>query len=83
MNDHPHVGPLVHHDEIPPWLHPLTSDVAAVSESVNNRGGGDRTRWAQLFMRDRRAAAVLVLFSGSWEAAGDHPGGVRPTPRCC
>ncbi|GAC00396.1 hypothetical protein GONAM_15_01030 [Gordonia namibiensis NBRC 108229] len=71
----PHVGPLVHPDEIPPWLHALTGDVDAVSESVNNRGG-DRTRWAQMFRRDRRAAAVLVLFSGSWEAADDHPGGV-------
>ncbi|SDU68352.1 NUDIX hydrolase [Gordonia westfalica] len=75
MSDEQHVGPLVHPDEIPPWLHALTGDVAAVTESVNNRGG-DRTRWAQMFHRDRRPAAVLVLFSGSWEPADDHPGGV-------
>ncbi len=75
MSNDSHVGPLVHPDEIPPWMHAMTGDVGAVSESVNNRGG-DRTRWAQMFRRDRRAAAVLVLFSGSWEAADDHPGGV-------
>ncbi|MEO9329644.1 NUDIX hydrolase [Gordonia aurantiaca] len=71
----PHIGPLVEEDSIPPWLRTLTRDVTAVTEAVNNRGG-DRTRWAQMFRRDRRSAAVLVLFAGSWDAADDHPGGV-------
>ena len=75
MSTEPHVGPLVGPEEIPPWLRTLAGDVFAVTEAVNNRGG-DRTRWAQMFRRDRRSAAVLVLFSGSWDAADDHPGGV-------
>ncbi|MFW0793618.1 CoA pyrophosphatase [Gordonia sp. CPCC 205515] len=53
----------------------LTDNVAAVTDSVMNRGG-DRTRWASMIGRNRRDAAVLVLVSGSWEAADDHPGGL-------
>ncbi|GAC67618.1 hypothetical protein GS4_08_02030 [Gordonia soli NBRC 108243] len=62
-------------DAIPPWLRTLTGNVDAVSEAVLNRGG-DRTRWAAKFSRNRRAAAVLVLFGGSWQSDPDHPGGL-------
>nr|WP_244970844.1 CoA pyrophosphatase [Gordonia jinghuaiqii] len=62
-------------DRIPPWLHTLTADVTAVRRSVENRGG-DRSRWASMLVPGKRSAAVLVLFSGSWDAADDHPGGV-------
>ncbi|MFT4127922.1 MAG: CoA pyrophosphatase [Gordonia sp. (in: high G+C Gram-positive bacteria)] len=71
----PQVGALVPDAQIPPWLRALTGNVGAVAESVLNRGG-DRTRWATMFRRNRRAAAVLVLISGSWDAAADHPGGL-------
>ncbi|GAA1482555.1 CoA pyrophosphatase [Gordonia sinesedis] len=70
-----HIGPHVDDDHIPPWLRVLTGDVTAVSDSVLNRGG-DRTRWAAMFQRNRRAAAVLVLFAGSWDADPEHPGGL-------
>ncbi|MDL9937535.1 CoA pyrophosphatase [Gordonia sp. ABSL1-1] len=69
------IGPLVAESEIPPWLRAMTANVDAVSQSVLNRGG-DRARWTSLAGRNRRAAAVLVLFSGSWDADPDHPGGV-------
>ncbi|AFR47085.1 NUDIX hydrolase [Gordonia sp. KTR9] len=68
-------GPLVSRDEIPPWLRALTDDVTAVARSVDGRGG-DRSRWASMLPTKSRAAAVLILFSGSWEAADDHPGGL-------
>ncbi len=68
-------GPLVPRDEIPPWLQALTDDVSAVRKSVDNRGG-DRSRWASMLPTNSRSAAVLILFSGSWESADDHPGGV-------
>ncbi|MYR08041.1 NUDIX domain-containing protein [Gordonia sp. SID5947] len=69
------VGPLVPTGQIPPWLRTVTGNVGAVTDAVLNRGG-DRTRWASMLGRDRRAAAVLVLVSGSWDAAADHPGGL-------
>ncbi|OUC81056.1 NUDIX hydrolase [Gordonia lacunae] len=68
-------GPLVPRTEIPPWLRALTDDVTAVTRSVDNRGG-DRSRWASMLRTKSRSAAVLILFSGSWESADDHPGGV-------
>lgn len=68
-------GQHVDTDRVPPWLRALTGNVDAVTESVLARGG-DRTRWVSMFRRNRRAAAVLVLFAGSWDAAADHPGGV-------
>lgn len=68
-------GPLVPRTEIPPWLRALTDDVTAVTRSVDNRGG-DRSRWASMLPTKSRSAAVLILFSGSWESADDHPGGV-------
>ncbi|WP_078111778.1 CoA pyrophosphatase [Gordonia sp. IITR100] len=68
-------GPLVPRDEIPPWLRALTDDVSAVTTSVDNRGG-DRSRWATMLPTNSRSAAVLILFSGTWESADDHPGGV-------
>ncbi|WP_132992407.1 NUDIX hydrolase [Gordonia zhaorongruii] len=67
-------GPQVRREEIPEWLRPVTDDVGRVTENVLNRGG-DRTRWATSF-RATRAAAVLVLFGGSFDAATDHPGGL-------
>lgn len=67
-------GMLTDRTEIPPWLRPVTDDPAAVNEAVLNRGG-DRARWAAAF-RAKRAAAVLVLFGGAFEAAADHPGGL-------
>lgn len=69
------VGPVVETARIPPWLRRLTDDVHGVSEAVLNRGG-DRTRWMQMLQRDRRLAAVLVLFAGSWDADPLHPGGL-------
>ncbi|AZG47433.1 putative Nudix hydrolase NudL [Gordonia insulae] len=71
----PHIGSLVPTAQIPPWMHRLTDNVTAVTESVLNRGG-DRTRWASMIGRNKRDAAVLVLISGSWDAAADHPGGL-------
>lgn len=68
-------GPLLPRTEIPPWLRALTDDVTAVTRSVDNRGG-DRSRWASMLPTKSRSAAVLILFSGSWESADDHPGGV-------
>ncbi|WP_029759807.1 NUDIX hydrolase [Gordonia hirsuta] len=68
------VGPLVDRAQIPPWLRPVTDDPAAVNESVLRRGS-DRARWASAF-RAQRAAAVLVLFGGDFDAAADHPGGL-------
>lgn len=70
-----HVGPLVGDEHIPPWLRALTGNVTAVSQSVLDRGG-DRARWAAMFQRNRRAAAVLVLFAGSWDADPEYPGGL-------
>lgn len=71
----PTVGPLVPDAEIPPWMRVLTGDVSAVTDSVLNRGG-DRSRWTALLGRNKRSAAVLILISGSWAAATDHPGGL-------
>lgn len=68
-------GPVVPTEQIPPWMRRLTADVTAVTDSVMNRGG-DRTRWASMLGRNRRDAAVLVLLSGSWDGAADHPGGL-------
>ena len=68
------VGPLVGLDEIPEWLRAVAEDPMAVNEAVLRRGG-DRARWASAF-RAHRAAAVLVLFGGSFDAALDHPGGL-------
>ena len=70
-------GPLVPAEQIPPWMRRLTDNVAAVTDSVLNRGG-DRTRWASMLGRDKRAAAVLVLIGGAWDEAVDHPGGLPP-----
>ncbi|MEZ5212376.1 MULTISPECIES: NUDIX hydrolase [unclassified Gordonia (in: high G+C Gram-positive bacteria)] len=67
-------GALVDRSEIPPWLRAVTDDPRVVNEAVLRRGG-DRARWASAF-RAQRAAAVLVLFSGAFEAAHDHPGGL-------
>ncbi|UEA60530.1 CoA pyrophosphatase [Gordonia otitidis] len=71
----PHVGQLVDTEQVPPWLRQLTGNVTAVTDSVLGRGG-DRTRWASMLRRDRRAASVLILFSGSWDADPDYPGGL-------
>lgn len=67
-------GALTDRSQIPPWLRPVTDDPAVVNESVLRRGG-DRARWATAFQA-RRAAAVLVLFGGSFDPADDHPGGL-------
>ncbi|WP_279099936.1 NUDIX hydrolase [Gordonia bronchialis] len=75
MSSEPTVGPLVDAAQIPPWLRGLTGNVDAVAQSVLNRGG-DRARWATMFNRNRRAAAVLVLFAGSWDADPQRPGGL-------
>lgn len=71
----PQIGALVDDAEIPPWMRALTDDVDKVSENVLNRGG-DRTRWAAMFNRNRRSAAVLVLFSGSWDPDPTRAGGL-------
>lgn len=68
-------GALVPEEQIPPWLRVLSGDVDAVADSVLRRGG-DRTRWTAMLQRNRRRAAVLILFSGSWAGADDHPGGL-------
>ncbi len=71
-------GPVIDDSQIPPWLHALTGDVAAVATSVANRGG-DRTRIAAMLMssgKRRRTAAVLILFAGSWDADPTYPGGL-------
>ncbi|MFT3716254.1 MAG: CoA pyrophosphatase [Gordonia sp. (in: high G+C Gram-positive bacteria)] len=68
------IGPLVGEDQIPHWLRTVADDPLAVNEAVLSRGG-DRARWAAAF-RAHRAAAVLVLFGGSFDAAADHPGGL-------
>ncbi|GAB17400.1 hypothetical protein GOEFS_031_00090 [Gordonia effusa NBRC 100432] len=69
-------GPLVDDAEIPPWLRPLTGNVTAVSDSVNNRGG-NRTRIAMMLQGGRRrSAAVLILFAGSWDLDPTYPGGL-------
>lgn len=73
----PAAGRLVPTEQIPPWMRRLTDNVAAVTDSVLNRGG-DRTRWASMLGRDKRAAAVLVLIGGAWDEAVDHPGGLPP-----
>lgn len=79
MTDHDEqvspVGPLVPTGQIPAWMRAVTGNVGAVTDAVLNRGG-DRTRWASMLGRNRRAAAVLVLISGSWDEAPDHPGGL-------
>lgn len=67
-------GALADRSQIPPWLRPVTDDPAAVNEAVLRRGG-DRARWAAAF-KAQRAAAVLVLFGGSFDPAADHPGGL-------
>ena len=69
------MGQLVDTEQVPPWLRQLTGNVTAVTDSVLGRGG-DRTRWASMLRRDRRAASVLILFSGSWDADPDYPGGL-------
>ena len=68
-------GPLVPREQIPPWLHTLTADVSAVTASVLGRGG-DRTRWMSMIQRDKRTAAVLILFAGSWDADPTAHGGL-------
>lgn len=68
------IGALVDRAEIPPWLRAVTDDPTSVNEAVLRRGG-DRARWAAAF-RAQRAAAVLVLFSGAFDAESDHPGGL-------
>ncbi|AUH67733.1 MULTISPECIES: NUDIX hydrolase [Gordonia] len=60
------VGPLVSRDQIPPWLRPVTDDPEVVNEKVLSRGGGRARLVAGL--RGHRAAAVLVLFAGSFAA---------------
>lgn len=65
---------MVPDDQIPGWLRTVTGDVHAVNEKVLSRGG-NRARWAAQF-RATRAAAVLVLFGGSFDAAADYPGGL-------
>ncbi|SIR95130.1 NUDIX hydrolase [Williamsia sterculiae] len=71
------VGPLVPADRIPEWLRGLTDDVHAVDKAVAERGG-DRTRRLRSLLPtgDRRQAAVLVLFTGSFDADPDRPGGL-------
>lgn len=71
----PQVGALVEREQIPPWMRRLTDNVVAVSDIVANRGG-DRARWAAMFNRNRRSAAVLVLISGSWDPDPQYPGGL-------
>nr|WP_212763516.1 CoA pyrophosphatase [Gordonia araii] len=73
---HP-TGPLVDIASIPPWLHALTEDVDRLTTIVNNRGG-DRARLARMVAtaRNRRAAAVLILFAGSFDADPTAPGGL-------
>lgn len=71
---HAPFGLLTDPTEVPPWLRPVTDNPAAVNEAVLNRGG-DRARWAAAF-KAKRAAAVLVLFGGAFDAAADHPGGL-------
>lgn len=73
---HP-IGPLVEPSQIPPWLHRLTGDVDALTTIVNNRGG-DRARLARMVKaaRNRRAAAVLVLFGGGFDADPAAAGGL-------
>ena len=78
----PHVGQLVDTEQVPPWLRQLTGNVTAVTDSVLGRGG-DRTRWASMLRRDRRAASVLILFSGSWDADPDYPGGLPADAEVC
>ena len=70
-------GPLVDDGLIPPWMHALTGDVTQLTTIVNNRGG-DRARLARMMVkaRNRRAAAVLVLLSGSFDADAARPGGL-------
>ncbi|GEE01471.1 coenzyme A pyrophosphatase [Gordonia spumicola] len=67
-------GALVDRALIPEWMRAVTDDVGVVNEKVLNRGG-DRSKWVGA-LRGSRAASVLVLFGGSFDAAADHPGGV-------
>lgn len=71
------MGPLVARDQIPPWLHAVTDNVAGITERVEARGG-DRARLAALAAaaNGQRAAAVLVLVSGSFDADPDSRGGL-------
>ncbi|MFT4199795.1 NUDIX hydrolase [Gordonia sp. (in: high G+C Gram-positive bacteria)] len=71
------VGPLVDEAQIPPWLRTLTDDVDALTDIVNSRGG-DRARLARMIKsaRNRRAAAVLILFAGGFDADPASPGGL-------
>ncbi len=70
-------GPLVDDELIPPWLRSLTGDVEQLTTIVNNRGG-DRAKLARMMAvaRNRRAAAVLVLLAGRFDADPDSPGGL-------
>ncbi|MFT3898874.1 MAG: CoA pyrophosphatase [Gordonia sp. (in: high G+C Gram-positive bacteria)] len=70
-------GPLVERDLIPGWLHALTDDVDALTDIVNRRGG-DRAKLARMVKaaRNRRAAAVLILFAGGFDADPAAPGGL-------
>ncbi|GED96546.1 NUDIX hydrolase [Gordonia crocea] len=73
---HP-TGPLVDEAQIPPWMRTLTADVDRLTDIVNSRGG-DRAKMARMIknIRNRRAAAVLVLLSGSFESSPSAPGGL-------
>lgn len=71
------IGPLVDAEFIPPWLRRLTDDVDRLTDIVNSRGG-DRARLARMMKvaRNRRAAAVLILLAGSFDAEPGRPGGL-------
>ena len=70
-------GPLVDVSEIPPWMRALTDDVEQLTAIVNSRGG-DRARLARMMKvaRNRRAAAVLILLSGSFDSQPTRAGGL-------
>ncbi|EGD55077.1 NUDIX hydrolase [Gordonia neofelifaecis] len=68
------VGALVAREQIPPWLRRVTDDPEVVNEKVLNRGGGRARLVAGL--RGQRAAAVLVLFAGSFDADPYSAGGL-------
>ncbi|MGB3303987.1 NUDIX hydrolase [Gordonia sp. (in: high G+C Gram-positive bacteria)] len=71
------VGPVVSRDQIPSWLHAVTDNPDVISERVLARGG-DRARLASLAAKagGQRAAAVLVLMSGSFDPDPNSPGGL-------
>ncbi|MGL4306585.1 MAG: NUDIX hydrolase [Mycobacteriaceae bacterium] len=60
----------------PPWLAQLTRDAEQVGADVRRRGGSVWKLIAEKGFANPRPAAVLVLFSGSFEADPDWPGGV-------